>query len=218
MYPIVFFDALRVNRPVTAEMRLPAYATLLSRTPSEKGLSMATSWNSRARRSLRVAPLLLAAALTSGCSDDEEEGVLQFIDTVISWTCDGGESCQDVFDAGAEVTIDVHNVSAGSVAQIALYGPGVALGGTNLLTGTTNELRCDTTDDCNAHTAGVSYTMTVPTSGTYRLAVTRDWGNSCGGSGSYDLEVTADEELEVGGQTADDVTSAAPGFECAVSP
>lgn len=70
-----------------------------------------------------------------------------------SWTCSSGQNCQSVFDlnvpAGAVLSLRVNNVSSGSVAQIALYAPGVALGGTNLLTGTTKELRCANGQGCS---------------------------------------------------------------------
>lgn len=71
-----------------------------------------------------------------------------------SWTCTSGQNCQSVYDlnvpAGAVLNLQVDSVSSGSVAQIALDAPGVALGGTNLLTGTTKELRCANGPGCSS--------------------------------------------------------------------
>ena len=53
-------------------------------------------------------------------------------DQVNSWTCAFGENCQDVYDvglaAGSVVDFTAGETTGGSVLQIALYAPGVALG------------------------------------------------------------------------------------------
>lgn len=113
--------------------------------------------------------------------------------------------------AGSVLNVSVTKVSAGSVSQIALYAPGVALGGANLLTGTTNELRCATLSGCTnpvyaagEHKNGVTAATTV----TYRVAVTRNWGISCGGSGTFRLDVTSTLPFQFLSQTVQDQASA----------
>lgn len=166
---------------------------------------------------------VLALTLSCGGSTTDESpgptgGVTSFSGNY-GWTCPTGQNCQDVFDftftAGSSVTIQVNSVSDGSVSQLALYAPGVALGGNNMLTGTTKELRCLNANDCSLFTAGEQATnIAIPTTGTYRLGITRDWGLSCGASGTYHLSVTATKSFTAGGQTREDGQSAATGAEC----
>ena len=139
-------------------------------------------------------------------------------DEVLGWDCDSGVDCQDVFDIeltmGSIVTFQATEVTGGSVLQVALYGPGVPLGGTNLFTGNSNELRCDYVSGCNNNTAGQTVSdFVVPGDGLYRFAVTRDWGHSCGGSGTYRLIVASDTEFPGVEQTVDDGQSVAPDGE-----
>jgi len=135
------------------------------------------------------------------------------------WTCATGVNCQDVFDftvtAGSVLTIKVSNVTDGSASQIALYGPGVALGGVNLLTGTTKELRCTVAASCSLYTGGEQKVgVTAATTGTYRLAITRDWGVSCGATGTYKVEMTSTVAFQQSIQSVQDGASLASGFEC----
>jgi hypothetical protein len=137
----------------------------------------------------------------------------------LGWSCLSTQSCQDVFDfemeAGSVLSIRISNVSAGSVAQIALYGPGTPLGGINLLTGNNKELRCTTGADCNGYTAGEQVTgFTLSQTGVYRLAVTRDWNNSCDPSGTYRVDISSSVAFKVLGVTGQDRTSLASGHEC----
>lgn len=169
-----------------------------------------------------AAALILVLAL--GCSSSSSPnnptppGATTFSGD-FGWTCASGVNCQDVFDftvtAGSVLNVRVSNVSDGSASQVALYGPGVALGGTNLLTGTNNELRCITAPSCSSYTAGEQKVgVTAATTGTYRLAVTRNWGISCGATGTYNVQLTSNVGFQVGTQTVQDGTSQAPGSEC----
>jgi hypothetical protein len=140
-------------------------------------------------------------------------------DEVLGWDCGSGIDCQDVFDmeltTGSIVTFAATEVTGGSVLQVALYGPGVPLGGTNLFTGNSNELRCNYVSGCNNNTAGQTVNdFVVPGDGLYRFAVTRDWGHSCGGSGTYRLTVASDTGFPGVEQTVDDEPSLAPDWEC----
>ena len=131
-----------------------------------------------------------------------------------AWTCSSGQNCQSVFDlnvpAGAVLNVRVSSVSSGSVSQIALYAPGVALGGINLLTGTTRELRCATGSGCSnpAYALGEQKNgITATAAGIYRFAVTRNWGISCGGSGTFRVDVTSSLAFSFAGRSVQDVNS-----------
>lgn len=178
------------------------------------------------RRPLRiVAHVACAVVLLSSVSSCKKSSPTTPSDNVTSfsgtfgWTCSSGVNCQDVFDftitAGSVLTVRVNNVSAGSASRIALYGPGTSLGGTNLLTGTTSELRCTNATNCDLFTGGEQKVgLTVNQTGTYRLAVTRDWGVSCGATGTYRVELASSQTIVVGTQSVQDAASLAPGFEC----
>lgn len=162
--------------------------------------------------------LLLLSGLLVSC-DNSGSGVDYEYTNSSSWSCGVGEACQDVFDIvfdeGSVVTFTVHNVSEGSVSQIALYGPEVALGGTNLFTSSTDELRCREGVGCNDYTGGESVTaFIISDSGSYRFAITRNYDNSCGTSGTYDINITSSKNFVVSGQTVDDVDSLASGYSC----
>ena len=158
-----------------------------------------------------------------GCDDDDNPAGptnnITSYDSVYTWTCGTSVSCQDVFNisftAGSTVTFQATQTTGNSVLQIALYGPGVALGATNLFTGSTNELLCNFVLGCSNNTTGQTVTgFAIPTSGVYRLAVTRDWGNSCGNEGTYRLIIGSDEAFSEPVQTVNDLATQAPGTEC----
>ena len=54
----------------------------------------------------------------------------------------------------------------------------------------------------------------VSTTGVYRLAVTRDFGISCGSNGTYTLKVVANLEMTAMGQTVDDGTVSGTTYNC----
>ncbi len=146
-------------------------------------------------------------------------GSISGSDEVFDWACESGDNCQDVFDMelteGSIMTFQATETTGGSVLQVALYGPGESLGGTNLFTGNANELRCNYVVGCNSNTAGQTVNdFVVPTSGLYRFAVTRDWGNSCGSSGTYRMVIDSETYFPGVDQTVDDELSLAPGWEC----
>lgn len=176
--------------------------------------------------SLRLPSLLLVAVLATFAASCGKKtpttpsGTTSF-STNAGWTCASGTDCQDVFDitvtAGSVLTIRVTNVSDGSVSQLALYGPGVALGGTNLLTGSTKESFCRAGTGCSDFTGGEqALNVLAAAAGTYRVAVTRNWGKSCGSSGTYKLDVTSTVAFVVVGQTISDQKTLASGAECKV--
>jgi len=160
----------------------------------------------------------VAIACGSSDADAPSDGVTSFSGNY-GWACASSTDCQDVFDfriePGSVITIKVNNVSSGSVSQLALYAPGVVLGGVNLLTGNSRELRCTSASACEGFTAGEQVSSyAVAAGGTYRIAVTREWDSSCGGTGTYRLAVTATKNFQLLGQTKEDTPSAAIGFEC----
>jgi len=174
-------------------------------------------------RRCRLLLIFLLLGLSSlACSDDEEPTIpptlVNHYDAPHEWECAQDVSCQDVFNiaftAGTTVTFEVTDLSGDSIAQLALYAPGVALGETNLLTGTTNELRCNFVGNCGEMPDQVVTDFALTDGGTYRLAVTRDWGVSCGGSGTFRLVINADSRFEFPVRTVNDAATLATGTEC----
>ncbi len=165
--------------------------------------------------------LISGFGILGGCGDDEEENPLNIrdFDELFEWSCEIGESCEDVFDiefaAGTAVDISATEITGNSVVQIALYAPGVELGGINLLTGDTGELLCNPQPTCRDNTDGQSVTgFRIPSAGVYRLAVTRNWGYSCQSSGGYHLIISADQDFSTPRQTVDDEPSQAVVWSC----
>ena len=165
--------------------------------------------------------LLSLSSLACGDDDDAPNVPPTFVthyDAPHEWVCAQDVNCQDVFNieftAGTTVTFEVIDLTGNSIAQIALYGPGVSLGDTNLFTGTTNELRCNFVADCGEMPDQVVSDLVLTDGGTYRLAVTRDWGSSCQGSGTFRLVINADSRFQFPVRTVDDAASLAPGYEC----
>ena len=131
------------------------------------------------------------------------------------WNCAIGVSCQDVYDfvfpANTSVTIAVSGITGSSVLRLGVFGPGVALSGTNLLTGSNRDRMCagQNTSD--------SITFDTTSAGLYRIAVGRDWGSSAGASGTYSLTVSGNHPFNTHGITANDVASGAAGTVCGVT-
>jgi hypothetical protein len=160
--------------------------------------------------------LLLAMGLVANCGDDNPAqpaptGTKSF-QVGGTWDCANGVSCQDVYDfnfsAGSTVTFAVTTVTGSSVVRLALFGPGVALDGVNLMMGSANDRQCGGQNESDT----VAYA--IATSGSYRLAVGRDWGQSAGAGGSYSLSVTSATSFTAGAQTAEDTASLAAGTDC----
>jgi hypothetical protein len=129
-----------------------------------------------------------------------------------SWVCADAVSCQDVYDVvlveNTELTVLVTQVTGPSVVRLAVYGPGQPLGGNNLVTGTPNERQCALAN------AADSSTVLAAQPGTYRVAITRDWGFSSGATGTYTLDLTADKPLTFASQTVDDQPTQATATQC----
>ena len=161
---------------------------------------------------------LLTLVNLLGCGSDNESpsdtptGILSY-DEVLTWDCTSfGNSCQDVFDIefshGSIVSFRATETTDGSVLQIALYAPGVELGGVNLFTGDETELLCNLVNGCNNNVDGQRVDdFVIPTDGVYRLAITRSWAESCGHSGSYRLIIDSDTRFQEPDQSVDDEAS-----------
>ncbi len=167
--------------------------------------------------------LVLLLSCTLACKKQESEDFIaektKSYTGSYAWECASGTDCQDVFqvelEKGAKVSFAVNSVSAGSVAQIALYLPGTALGSTNLFTMSLKERRCTEGKACSDYTAGETVTdFVVPQNGIYLFAVTREWSTSCGGTGSYQLNLKSNQNFSIVKQTTEDSPSKATGFEC----
>jgi hypothetical protein len=175
---------------------------------------MALTMNPRRLRALWA--LALAALPACGGGGDQSGLIptppLMTFRILNSWVCPDATNCQDVYDvvldAPSDLTITVTKVTGPSVLRLAVYEPGMPLGGTNLLTNTTNERMCSLANSSD------SITITISEPGTYRVAVGRDWGASSGANGSYALEVKSDHVLNPIGQTVDDQPTLASASQC----
>ena len=169
--------------------------------------------------------LSVSALMFLGCGGDNNNPTsagpttLKHYDKSDGWSCADAVTCQDVFDikfsAGSTVTFKATDITGDSVVEVALYAPGDNLGGTNLFTGTANEYRCNYVYGCSSNTAGQTVSnFAINTTGVYRLAITRDWGDSCSNDGTYRLIIDSDKGFTTPKRTVDDVATLAPGTEC----
>jgi hypothetical protein len=170
------------------------------------------------RRRPRGSALLLLLAALPACGGGSGIGALLPPTEVLSfhvenaWLCADTVNCQDVYDLvlaeNTNLTVSVTQVTGPSVVRLAVYEPGIPLGGLNLLTGTSNDRRC-----ALANAADAVEALAVP-AGTYRIAIGRDWGFSSGASGTYTLDVTTDKALTPAGQTVNDQATQAMATQC----
>lgn len=157
--------------------------------------------------------------MLSSCSSDDDATTAvpevgeRLFETNGSWTCELGESCQDVYDiemtAGSRVSLTVSNVTGSSVVRLAIHAPNDNLGGINLLTGTAEDIECSGQDESYSFS-----NIMLSQDGVYKFVVTRDWGSSAGFDGNYRLTIFSDNLFEVIEQTVDDLNSLASGSTC----
>jgi len=130
-----------------------------------------------------------------------------------SWNCILGQSCQDVYefsvDESGSAIIRVDSITGRSTLGMALYGPEENLGGLNLLTNNSDDL------ECLRQNARFEDTVPLSAPGTYKLAVTRDWGSSSGFNGTYTLTLATTVPRVDIGQVDDDEISQATGSSLA---
>jgi len=159
--------------------------------------------------------VIIISLFTFSCSknDDPVSRGITLYETNASWMCLINESCQDVyefeFEAGSKISITIQEVTGNSLVRLAVYAPNVNLGSTNLLTGNTNDLACSGRNE----TASIP-NLIAPSSGIYKIAITRDWGTSIGNNGTYKLVLFADTEFEFIEKTIDDIDSLTSDFSC----
>lgn len=154
--------------------------------------------------------------LLFACSDDDDGNAPKgytLYENSGSWDCALSESCQDVyefvFQSGSRVAVIIEEVTGGSVVRLAIHAPNVNLGGTNLLTGNSDDLMCTGPDE----------DATVPnfiasSDGVYKIVITRDWGLSAGFDGTYNFVLFSDTSFEFVEQSIDDVDSLAENSTC----
>src|SRR5262245_4873934 len=161
-----------------------------------------------------VSCAFLLMAIATSCNDDNSSGTQKIDDYSIDggWTCAVGVSCQDVYDigldAGTQLSIAVTSVTGNSVVRLAAFAPGVALNGINLLTGGQVDRQCVGQNICD------SLVVAASASGTYRIAIGRDWGQSAGASGTYHLHLTSDLPFRTPMLTVDNLASQAASSGC----
>lgn len=163
-------------------------------------------------KNLKGILIVLAFASVSACKDNDSDSTpdIYTFKTTTNWVCSANH-CQDVWEVylleGTKASFSISDLTDGSIGQIALYGPNVTLGGTNLFTGTNNELSCSP-EGCKNGAAGVSAEYTATVTGTYKFAATRNRGRSCGFEGNYTLKIISNSKKPK--QILDNVTTSAP--------
>lgn len=165
----------------------------------------------------KVSLIALGFLLSFSCSKDNDfftGATITLYETNGDWECNLDESCQDVYEfkfkSNTNIDITISEVTGGSESRLAVYAPNVSLGGINLLTNSTKDFSCVTINDESI----ILQNINLPKSGVYKIAVTREFGESVGDSGTYKLTVSANSGFQYIEQTIDDVDSLADGFEC----
>ncbi|MBL8021482.1 MAG: hypothetical protein JNM27_17555 [Leptospirales bacterium] len=147
------------------------------------------------------------ASSSSGSSSTGTAGPFVFNS---GWNCAASTDCQDVYDftitnpiASDTLTVAATAITGSSAIRLAVFAPGSGLNGVNQINGGTTDHRCvpfNTNDTVNV----TGQTLT----GTYRVALGRDWNNSGGNSGTYTLTVSFNAaKLTSLGQTVDDTAT-----------
>ena len=189
--------------------------------------SSAGTWNLSAQLTINGSDTTLIGTWTDA-SDATNKGAFNVVKNTAypesaltyqeqsSWSCSGND-CQsvwEVFLVKGSTTVGISDLTGGSIGQIALYAPGTALGGTNLLTGDTKELAdCTQHSGCSTGTSGISKSLTLAATGLYKFTATRNNNYSCGGSGNFQLSITSSYPV-CSNLTTSDAATQASGFTC----
>lgn len=106
------------------------------------------------------------------------------------------------FKANQKVNFIVNEITGGSVAQVALYSGKIdslslKAETINLFTKSNGDLFCNTGEgSCNNFSTGESeLDFSIPTTGTYTFAITRNYGQSCGSDGTYKMKVKSNSKF-----------------------
>jgi hypothetical protein len=180
--------------------------TSVTLTPTPSAESTFTGWSGGGCTGTGPCTVVMTAATSVNAQFD-----LILFSTTGSWNCASGVSCEDVYDFGlaanTTVTIQLSGVTGASVLRLGAFAPSQLLTGPNLLTGINSDRLC------GGQNVGDTVSFTAPTTGTYRIAIARDWGASAGASGNYSLAVSVDRGMTFLGSTKN-VASGATGTRC----
>ncbi|MDO5977653.1 hypothetical protein [Flavivirga spongiicola] len=161
--------------------------------------------------------ILLLAVLFANCSKDDDthidEGVTLF-ETTEEWNCNLSETCEDIyqfkFKKGSRISISIENVTGKSVVSLDLSANFGEFGGPNLLTqGKLTYYGCTTQDESVA-----IVNIYISETGTYNLAIARDWGLSAGFGGTYRLTIISDTAFTEGETPVNDIEATNYEREC----
>jgi len=160
--------------------------------------------------------LVICLFILCSCNDEADPGP-QIYEYEGSWTSIPGEPTQDVLVFNLKKEADYHleitDITGASDVKMAVYPPGIPLGGVNLLTFDVQEYNCIW--GAAGRDADESVEFTAPLNGSYQITATRDWDHSSEGlEGTYKLLLRSEEPFEVLGLAANDVVSLAFGYTC----
>ncbi len=169
------------------------------------------------RTQIKKTVIILLAVLFANCSKNDDPIVnesLTLFEAIEEWHCDLGETCEDIyqfeFTEGTRISISVEAVTGRSVVSLDLSAEFGQYGGPNLL----NAGKI-TYHGCTGQNENVSLTnILVSETGTYNLAIARDWGLSAGFDGAYKLTVISDTGFTEGETPLDDMVATNYEREC----
>ncbi|GAA4273305.1 PPC domain-containing protein [Aquimarina gracilis] len=146
--------------------------------------------------------LVLSIIFFVSCSNDDDAtpvdtGVTLF-EKEGEWDCEIGHTCEDIyqfeFKEGSRISISIDNVTGSSVVSLDLAADFGQFGGPNILNeGALSYYGC-TGQDGEVSLANILISET----GTYNLAIARDWGLSAGFDGTYKLIIVSDTSFTEG--------------------
>ena len=144
---------------------------------------------------LNILLVVSILAFTSCSNDDDatpiDNGITSF-ELDGSWNCEFGETCEDMyqfeFKEGSRISISIEEVTGSSAVSLNLSVDFGELANPNLLNeGSLSYYGCTGQDE----EISIS-NIIISETGTYNLAIARDWGLSAGFDGTYKLTIISD--------------------------
>ncbi|MDY8135086.1 PPC domain-containing protein [Aquimarina sp. 2201CG5-10] len=165
---------------------------------------------------LKIVALLGVIVLTSCSKDDDvpvETGITLFEEQG-EWNCELSQTCEDIYQfelkEGSRISISIEEVTGLSVVSLDLSADFGQFGGPNLL----NE-GAITYYGCTVQDEEISITnILISETGTYNLAVARDWNLSAGFDGTYTLVILSDTAFTEGVTPINDAEATNYQREC----
>ncbi len=130
------------------------------------------------------------------------------------WNCELGDTCEDIyqfeFKEGSRISISIDDITGSSAVSLDLAADFGQFGGPNILNeGALSYYGC-TGQDEEVSLANIL----IDETGTYNLAIARDWGLSAGVNGKYKLTIVSDTSFTKGVAPTNDTEALNYEREC----